>query len=108
MDNIGLGKKYCSLKMDDMSVIKLKTSAKLRGIKGYYKRRKGELLQKLEAHSDVNEQVLTPKLEIPRNKTRSVKTSEILDDQILDDITPVLQPKPSFNAKSIQKVSRFW
>ena len=60
-----------------------------RSIKGYYKLRKAELIQKLEAHPDVNEQVLIPGLEIPRNTTRSVDTSAILDDQILDDKTPV-------------------
>ena len=49
--------------MDSITVIKLKTLAKLRGIKGYYKLRKVELIQKLEAHSDVNKQVLIPGLE---------------------------------------------
>ena len=87
MYNIGLKKKYSSLKMDNTTVIKLKTLAKQRGIKGYYKLRKAELIQKLEAHSDVNEQVLIPELEIPRNTTRSVNTSAILDDPILDDKT---------------------
>ena len=57
MDNIGLKKKYSSLKMDKITVIKLKDIAKQRGIKGYYKLRKSELKQKLEAHPDVNEQV---------------------------------------------------
>ena len=57
MDNIGLKKNYCSLKMDNITVIKLKTLAKRRGIKGYNKLRKAELIQKLEAHSDVNEPV---------------------------------------------------
>ena len=40
MDNIGLKKKYSSLKMDNITVIKLKTLAKQRGIKGYCKLRK--------------------------------------------------------------------
>ena len=44
MDNIGLKKKYSSLKMDSITLIKLKTLAKQRGIKGYYKFRKGELI----------------------------------------------------------------
>ena len=44
--------------MDNITVIKRKTLAKQRGIKGYYKLRKAELMQKLEAHPDVNEQVL--------------------------------------------------
>ena len=87
MDNISLKKKYSSLKMDNITVIKLKTLAKQRGIKGYYKLRKAELIQKFEAHSDINEQVLIPELEIPRNTTRSVNTSAILDDPILDHKT---------------------
>ena len=107
MDNIGLKKKYSSLNMDNMTVIKLKTLAKQRSIKDYYKLRKAELIQNLEAHSDVNEQVLIPELEMPRNTTRSVNTSAILDDQIQDDNTSVLQPTPSFIAKSIQKINDF-
>ena len=47
MDNIGLKKKYSSLKIDTITVIKLKTLAKQRGIKGYYKLRKAELIQKI-------------------------------------------------------------
>ena len=85
--------------MDNITEIKLKALAKQGGIKGYYKLRKAELIQKLEAYSDVNEQVLTPGLEIPRNATRSVNTSAILDNPILDDNTPVLQPTPKFIAK---------
>ena len=53
-DNIGLKKKYSSLKMDNITVIKLKALAKQRGIKGYYKLRKAELIQKLENHPDVH------------------------------------------------------
>ena len=87
--------------MDNITVIKLKTLAKQRVINGYYKLRKAELIQKLEAHPNVNEQVLIPGLEIPRNTTRSVNTREILDASILDDKTPVLQPTPNFIAKSI-------
>ena len=93
--------------MDNTTVIKLKTLAKQRGIKSYYKFRKAELIQKLEAHPDVNEQVLILRLEIPRNTTRSVNTSAILDDLILDDKTPVLQPAPNFIAKSILKIKDF-
>ena len=36
-----------------------------------------------------------------------MNTSEILDDSILDDKTPVLQPTPSFIVKSIQKIKEF-
>ena len=67
--------------------------------------RKAELIQKLEADSDVIEQVLLPELEIPRNTTRSVNTSAILDDPILDDKTPVLQSTKTFiKSLSSQKV----
>ena len=107
MDNIGLKYTYSSLKMDSITVFKLKALAKQRGIKGYYKLRKAELIQQLEAHPDVNEQVLIPGLDILRNTTRSVNTSAILDDPILDDTTPVLQPTPKFIAKSRQKIKDF-
>ena len=103
MDNIGLKKRYSSLTMDNIIVIKLKTLAKQRSIKGYYKLKKAELIQKWEAHPDVNEQVLVPQLEIPRNTRRSVSASAILDYQILDDKTIVLQPPPNCIAKSIKK-----
>ena len=104
MDNIGLKNKYSSIKMDSITVIKLKALAKQRGIKGYYKLRKAELIQQLEAHPDVNEQVLIPGLDIPRNTTRSVNTSAILDDT-----TPVLPPVPTpkFIAKCMQKIKDF-
>ena len=61
----------------------------------------------MEALQDVNEQVLIPGLEIPRNTRRSVNTSAILIEPILDDKTPVLQPTPNFSAKSIQKIKDF-
>ena len=69
--------------------------------------RKAVLIQKVEAHLDVYEQVLIPGLEIPRSTTRSVNTSAILDDPILDDKTPVLQPTPNFIVKSIQNINDF-
>ena len=46
--------------MDNITVIKLKTIAKQCGINSYYKLRKAEVIQKLKAHLDVNEQVLIP------------------------------------------------
>ena len=61
----------------------------------------------MNAHPDVNEQVLIPGLELPRHPTRSVNTSAILDDPILDDKTPVLQPTLNINAKSIHKIKKF-
>ena len=93
--------------MDNITVIKLKTLTKQRGMKGYYKLRKAELIPKLEAHPDVNEQVLIPGLDIPRPTIRLVNTSAIRDDPILDDKTPVLQPTPNFIAKSLQKIKDF-
>ena len=42
--------------MDNFTVIKLKDIARQR----YFKLRNAELIQKLEAHPDVNEQVLIP------------------------------------------------
>ena len=93
--------------MDNITVIKLTTLAKQPGITGYYKLRKAEFIQKLEAHPDVNKQVLIPGLEIPRITTRSVNTSAILDDPILDDKTKVLQPTPNFIAKSIRNIKDF-
>ena len=112
MNSISLKKQYSLLKRDTITVIELKALAKQRGNKGYYKLRKAELIQKLQAHPDVNEQVLIPVLEIPRNTTRSVNTSAILDEPILDepildDNTPVLQPTPKFIAKSMQNIKDF-
>ena len=49
--------------MNNITVIILKALTKQRGIKGYYKLRKAEMIQTLEAHPDVNEQVLKPGLE---------------------------------------------
>ena len=60
------------------------------------------MIQKLEAHPDI----LIPGLEILKNATRSVNTSAILDQPILDK-TPVLQPTPNFITKSIQKIKDF-
>ena len=76
--------------MKNITVLNLKAIAKQRCIKGYYKLRKAELIHKLAAIPEVNEQVLMPGLEIPRNATRLVNTSAILDQPILDDNTPVL------------------
>ena len=62
-----LKKKCYSLKMNNITVVELKALAKEQGMKGYYKLRNAELIQKVETHPDVNEQVLIPGLEIPRN-----------------------------------------
>ena len=100
--------KFSSLKMNNISVIELKAIAKQRGIEGCYKLRKAELRHKLEALPEVNEQVLIPGLEIPRNATRSVNTGAILDQPILDNNTPVFQPTPKSIAKSKQKMKDCW
>ena len=49
MDNIGLKKKYCSLKMNNKTEKQWKAIAKDRGIRGYYKLRKADLINALEA-----------------------------------------------------------
>ena len=92
--------------MYNITVIKLKDLAKQRGIKDYYKLGKAELIQKLEDHPDVNEQVLIPGLEIPRNTTRSENTSANLDDPIPDDITPVLKKHENSLIEAYKRSSR--
>ena len=94
--------------MNNITVIELKAIAKQRGIEGYYKLRKAELIHKLEALLEVNKQVLIPGLEIPRNATRSENTSAFLDQPILYDNTPVLKPTQKFFAKSVQKIQDCW
>ena len=83
-------------KMENHIVVQLKSLAKQRGIKGYYKLRKAELIQALEAHQIVNEQVIL---------------KFFLDESIPDDPTPVLQPTPwrrsNFIAKNTQKIKDF-
>ena len=98
--------------MDSITVIKLKDLVKQRGIKGYYKLTKAELIPKLEDHQEVHEQVLILGLEIPRNTTRSVNASTILDEPTVDqpilaDNTSVLQPTPKFDARLMQKIKAF-
>ena len=99
---------FSSLKMNNITVIELKVIAKKHDIESYFKLRKAELIHALKALPEVNEQVLVPRLEIPRNATRSVNTSAILDQPILDDNTPVLKPTQKFFAKSIEKIKDSW
>ena len=103
-----LNTKFSSLKINIIAVIELKAIAKQRGIEGYYKRRKAELLHKLEALPEINEQVLIAGLEIPRNATRSVNSGAILDQPILDDNTPVSQQTQKFIAKREQNITDCW
>ena len=60
--------------MDNITVVKLKTLAKQRGIKGYYKLRKAELIHDLETVRLVEQK------------------SNIFDEPIPNDPTPILQP----------------
>ena len=94
--------------MNNITVIILKAIAKQRGIEGYYKLRRGELMHKFEALPEVNAQVFIPGLEIPRNTTRSVHTSAILDQPLLDYNTPVLKPTQKLIAKSKHKIKGCW
>ena len=72
MDNIGLKKKYSSLKMENQTVKQLKVIAKERAIWGYYKLRKADLIYTLDV-------------------TRLVEQkSNIFDEPIPSDSTPVL------------------
>ena len=62
----------------------------------------------MEALPEINEQVLIPGWEILRSTTRSVNTSTILNQSILDDNTPVLKPTQKFFAKRVQKIKDCW
>ena len=79
--------------MNNNTVKQLKAIARERGIKGYYKLRKVELINAMEA-------------------TRLVEQkSSIFDEPIPDDLIPVLQPTPwrssNFVAKSKQNIKTF-
>ena len=91
--------------MENHTIVQLKAIAKERGIKGYYKLRKAELIHALKA-------------------TRLVEQkSNIFDEQISNDPTIILQPTPwrssnfavkskqnikNFFTKGMQKIIRFW
>ena len=62
--------------MENRAVVQLKAIAKERGIRGYYKLRKAELIHALEATKIVEQK------------------SNIFDEPIPNDPTPVLQPTP--------------
>ena len=62
--------------MNNNAVVQLKAIVKERGIRGYYKLGKAELIHALEAARLVEQ------------------TSNIFDESIPNDPTPVLQPRP--------------
>ena len=79
--------------MKNHTVVQLKAIAKERGIRGYYKLRKAELIHALEA-------------------TRLVEQkSNIFDESIPNDRTPVLQPipwrPPNIALKNKQNIKNF-
>ena len=74
--------------MENHTIVQLKAIAKERGIKGYYKLRKAELIHALEA-------------------TRLVEQkSNIFDEQIPNDPTDILQPTPWRSSNAATKVKR--
>ena len=80
--------KYSGIKMENHTVVQLKAIAKDRGIRGYYKLRKAELIHDLEA-------------------TRLVEQkSNIFDEPMPNDLTPVLQPKPWRPSNITTKLSK--
>ena len=91
--------------MENHTVVQLKAIAKERGIRGYYNLRKAELIHALEATKLVEQK------------------SNIFDEPIPNDPTPVLQPTPwrpsnvstkvgqnikHFAAKNMQKTKKFF
>ena len=74
--------------MENHTVVQLKAIAKERGIKGYYKLRKTELMNALEARRLVEQK------------------SSIFDEPIPNDPTPVLQPTPWRSSNVVTKVKQ--
>ena len=74
--------------MENHAIVQLKAIVKERGIKGYYKLRKAELINALEA-------------------TRLIEQkSSIFDETIPNDTTPVLQPTPWRSSNVATKVKQ--
>ena len=80
--------------MENRTVVQLKAIAKERGIRGYYKLRKAELIRVLEATKLVEQK------------------SKIFDEPISNDPTPVLQPTPwrpsNITTKVKQNIKKFF
>ena len=89
----GLKKNCHEIKMNNNTVKQFKAIAKERGIKGYYKLRKAELINALEA-------------------TRLVEQkSSIFDEPIPNDLTPILQPtpwRPSNVARKVKQIIKYF
>ena len=85
--------KYSWIKKDNHTVVQSKAIAKERGIRGYYKLRKAELIHALKAARLVEQ------------------TSNIFDESIPNDPTPVLQPTPwrssNITTKDKQNIKTF-
>ena len=79
--------------MDNHTVVQLKVFAKERGMRGYYKLRKAELIHALETARLVEQ------------------TSNIFDESITNDPTPVLHPTPwrssNVRTKDKQNIKNF-
>ena len=80
-------------KIDNHTVVQLKAIAKERGIRGYWKLRKAELIHAVEVARLIEE------------------TSNIFDEWIPNDPTPVLQPTPwrpsNITMKDKQNIKNF-
>ena len=74
--------------MNNQTVVQLKAIAKERGIRGYYKLRKAELIHALEAVRLVEQK------------------SNIFDESFPNDPTPVLQPTPWRLSNATTKVKQ--
>ena len=71
--------------MENHTVVQLKVIAKERDIRGYYKLRKAELIHALKATKLVDQ------------------NSNIFDEPIPNDLTPVLQPTPWSHRYCVEK-----
>ena len=83
----GLKKNCHEIKMTNNTVKQLKAIAKERGIKGYYKLRKAELINALEATRLLEQKI------------------SIIDEPLSNDPTPVLQPTPWSPSNFVGKAS---